>query len=102
MTIKIDANRSTADAEAARQVAGRTPDRASTDRAAIDRSSARTDRVEVSRDAQLMTRALKAAGDSSAIRHDVVERMRRLLDSGELGKDSTRLADALIDHMLNK
>jgi flagellar biosynthesis anti-sigma factor FlgM len=101
MTIKIDANRPTGDAEATRQ-AGRTPDRTAADRAAVDRTSTKTDRVEVSRDAQLMTRALKAAGDSSAIRHDVVERMRRLLDSGELGKDSSKLADALIDHMTNR
>jgi anti-sigma28 factor (negative regulator of flagellin synthesis) len=32
----------------------------------------------------------------------VIERMRKLLDSGELGSDSGKLADALIDHMLNK
>ena len=98
MTIKIDGNRPSGDTDAARKVgAGRTQDRNAT-----ARSAARTDRVEVSKDAQLMTNALRAANDSSAIRQDVVERMRKLLDAGELGADSGKLADALIDHMLNK
>ncbi|MGH9373615.1 MAG: flagellar biosynthesis anti-sigma factor FlgM [Vicinamibacterales bacterium] len=98
MTIKIDANRQVADADATRRATTpRTGDRASADRAAT-----KTDRVEVSSGAQLMTRALKAATDTPTVRHDVVERMRKLLDSGELGKDSGKLADALIDHMLKK
>ena len=98
MTIKIDANRVTGETESTRRVgAGRTQERTS-----ADRSSVQGDRVEVSKDAKLMTSALKAANDSSTVRHDVIERMRRLLDSGELGKDSSKLADALIDHMLNK
>jgi len=98
MTIKIDANRVTGETESTRRVGtGRTQERTST-----DRSSVQGDRVEVSKDAKLMTSALKAANDSSTVRHDVIERMRRLLDSGELGKDSSKLADALIDHMLNK
>jgi flagellar biosynthesis anti-sigma factor FlgM len=104
MSIKIDAHRQAADADAIeRTTTARTSDRASTDRAAADRTAkTQTDRVEVSKDAQLMTSALKAANDTGSIRHDVVERMRKLLDSGELGKDSSKLADALIDHMLNK
>jgi flagellar biosynthesis anti-sigma factor FlgM len=102
MSIKIDANRQAAEAEATRRaVAARTNDRASTDRTSADRA-VQTDRVEVSKDAQLMTSALKAASESSAVRHDVVERMKKLLDAGEIGKDSSKLADALIDHMLNK
>jgi flagellar biosynthesis anti-sigma factor FlgM len=98
MTIKIDANRLTGETDATQRVGtGRTQERVSTDRPA-----ASGDRVEVSKDAQLMTSALKAANDAPAIRHDVVERMRKLLESGELGKDSGKLADALIDHMINK
>ncbi len=98
MSIKIDGNRPAGDADAARRVGStRTHDRASG-----DRSTLQGDRVEVSKDAQLMTSALKAAQDASPIRHEVVERMRKLLDSGELGKDSEKLADALIDRMLNK
>jgi flagellar biosynthesis anti-sigma factor FlgM len=98
MSIKIDGNRPAGDADATYKVGTpRTQDRVSS-----DRSTLQGDRVEVSKDAQLMTSALKAAQESSPIRHDVVERMRKLLDSGELGKDSGKLADALIDHMLNK
>ena len=98
MTIKIDGSRLTGDTDATRRVgSGRTQDRT-----AADRAGAQTDRVEVSKDAKLMTSALKAANDSATVRHDVVERMRRLLDSGELGRDSGKLADALIDHMLTK
>jgi flagellar biosynthesis anti-sigma factor FlgM len=100
MTIKIDGNRAAGDADGLRRVdTTRTADR---DRAAAERTSSQTDRVEVSKDAQLMTSALKAASGPSEIRHDVVERMRKLLDSGELGRDSEKLADALIDHMLTK
>jgi flagellar biosynthesis anti-sigma factor FlgM len=98
MSIKIDGNRPTGDADATHRVGtSRTQERVAQERTAVQ-----GDRVEVSKDAQLMTSALKAAQESSAIRHDVVERMRKLLESGELGKDSGKLADALIDHMLNK
>ncbi len=59
-----------------------------------------SDRVEVSPDARLLSEAVKAAENHSGIRQDVVERMRRLKDSGELGQDAGALADSLIDAML--
>jgi flagellar biosynthesis anti-sigma factor FlgM len=100
MSMKIDGNRLTSDVDAARKAdAARTAEKkAETDRAA----AAKTDRVEVSKDAQLMTSAVKAAQDAPAVRHDVVERMRKALEAGEIGQDSGRLADRLIDSMLNK
>ncbi len=60
----------------------------------------KSDRVDVSSDARLLNDAVKAAEDHSGIRQDVVERMRRLRESGELGQDAGKLADSLIDAML--
>jgi flagellar biosynthesis anti-sigma factor FlgM len=100
MTMKIDANRIPANADAAQKVETKTAERTSADRAA--KSDQKTDRVEVSSDARLMTSALKAANEAPAVRQDVVERMRKLLESGELGKDSAKLADKLIDDLLGK
>jgi flagellar biosynthesis anti-sigma factor FlgM len=63
--------------------------------------SAQTDQVTLSADARLL---LKAATDATAgepaIRMDVIERMRALLNEGKLGNDAARLADAIIDDVL--
>jgi flagellar biosynthesis anti-sigma factor FlgM len=60
------------------------------------------DRVELSSDAQLVTKAVKAAGDAPAIRQDVVARARQKLMAGQVGSDSLKLADRLIDHLLER
>ena len=60
------------------------------------------DSVAVSSDAALASSAVKAANESPDIRPDVVERMKQLRDSGELGRDVGKLADSLIDAMLGK
>jgi flagellar biosynthesis anti-sigma factor FlgM len=60
------------------------------------------DRVELSSDAQLVTQAVKAAGDTPAIRQDVVARARQKLMAGQVGSDSLKLADRLIDHLLER
>lgn len=60
------------------------------------------DRVELSSDAQLVTQAVKAAGNAPAIRQDVVERARQKLMAGQVGGDSLKLADRLIDHLLQR
>jgi flagellar biosynthesis anti-sigma factor FlgM len=60
------------------------------------------DRVELSSDAQLVSQAVKAAGDAPAIRQDVVARARQKLMAGEVGSDSLKLADRLIDHLLER
>ena len=102
MSMKIDGNRqapATSDAEAARRL---DQARKTEQRAAVERQTDKSDRVEVSKDAQLMTSALKAAQDAPAVRQDVVERARQALNNGEVGKDSRKLADKLIDTLLNR
>ncbi len=61
-----------------------------------------TDRVDLSADAQLVRRAMRAAEGAPAIRRDLVEQMRQRLAAGKVGNDSARLADRLIDHLLGK
>jgi flagellar biosynthesis anti-sigma factor FlgM len=102
MSMKIDGNRqagATSDAEATRRL-----DQArKLERIAVERQQTdKTDRVEVSKDAQLVTSALKAAQDAPAVRQDVVERARQALERGEIGNDSQKLADKLIDTLLNR
>jgi len=100
MSIKIDGNRLSGEVDATRRAeATRTAEKkAASDRAA----AAKSDRVEVSKDAQLMTSALKAANEAPAVRPEAVERARKLLESGEIGRDSGKLADKIIDTLLNK
>ena len=97
--MKIDGNRSTADingTDGARKVASDRGTQRTTDPAAVDQE----DRVEASSDVRLLRAALKATNGSPEIRTDVVERMRQKLADGELGQDSGRLADRLIDDLL--
>jgi flagellar biosynthesis anti-sigma factor FlgM len=60
------------------------------------------DRVDISSDAQLMGQAVKAAEDSPNIRQDKVEQARQKLMAGEIGSDSLKLADRMIDHLLQQ
>ena len=60
------------------------------------------DRVDVSENGQFVNGAIKAAADSPDIRHGLVERARQKLATGELGRDVLRLADRLIDHLLER
>src|SRR3954451_22784297 len=55
------------------------------------------DTVQVSADATLANDAVKAANDAPDVRVDLVEKMRALLASGDLGKDAGAIADSLID-----
>jgi hypothetical protein len=58
------------------------------------------DDVGLSPDAQLLGSAVRAAGQTPDIRPDVVERARRKLAAGEVGRDVVRLADRMIDTFL--
>jgi anti-sigma28 factor (negative regulator of flagellin synthesis) len=49
-----------------------------------------------------MTSALKAAQEAPAVRQDAVERAKLALEKGEIGNDSRKLADRLIDTLLNR
>ena len=102
--MKIDGNRLTQDADAtkgtdaARRVTGdrtvtKTGDRMST---------GGTDKVELSSDAKLLAAALKATGDTAAVRTDVVEAMKQKLAAGEIGNDAGRLADRIIDDLFKR
>ena len=58
------------------------------------------DRVALSSEAALASSAAKAAAESPDVRMDLVNRMRELMERGELGADADALADRLIDGML--
>lgn len=60
------------------------------------------DRVHLSSTAQLLATATQAANDAPDVRPDVVARAKKLLESGELGADPERLANALIDRALDQ
>lgn len=63
------------------------------------------DAVQVSGDAQLVARAAGEVGDvagQDVVRPDVVARAREALANGEVGADLERLADRLIDGMLDQ
>jgi len=59
-----------------------------------------TDRVHVSEGATLAATARRAADEAPDIRYDLVEKMRAKLAAGEIGTDAERLADRMIDHLL--
>lgn len=64
---------------------------------AASASVSRGDALRLSPELRQMQAALQAAHDQPAVRAEIVARMRELLDRGELGRDTGRLADALID-----
>jgi negative regulator of flagellin synthesis FlgM len=97
--MKIDSNRPSLDHAALQRLeraAAEAPKQATAGKAASG------DTVQVSADAALANDAVKAASESPDIRADLVERMRALLASGELGSDAGALADSLIDSMIDK
>jgi flagellar biosynthesis anti-sigma factor FlgM len=102
MTMKIDA-KLTQDIEAAKpaEAAQKVAEKRVAKKSDLPGASS-TDRVEVSSDAKLMGAALKAATDAPAIRTDLVEAMKQKLAAGEIGKDSGRLADRIIDDLIKE
>jgi flagellar biosynthesis anti-sigma factor FlgM len=60
--------------------------------------SPKTDHVQVSTEAQVLRTALDQVAGQPEIRHDLVRRMQELNDRGELGRDTRKLADAIIDN----
>ena len=101
--MKVDGHRLTQDTDAtkATDAARKVADGAVTKTG--DRATTRgTDKVELSSDAQLLAAALKATGEATAVRTDVVEAMKQKLAAGEIGNDSGRLADRIIDDLLKR
>lgn len=58
------------------------------------------DQVRLSSGVQLASTAATAAASAPDIRQDKVERAKALLESGKLGNDANKLAEALIDRAL--
>jgi flagellar biosynthesis anti-sigma factor FlgM len=97
MTTRIDGNQGTPlPAHVDRTDAGRAGERA---RPPL--KPGKGDRVEVSKDAAFVHEAVQAANQAPAIRSDKVEHARKALANGTLGADSGKLADAIIDRMLD-
>ena len=101
--MKIDANRLTQDTEATRsaEAAQKVNEKRVAKKSDLPGAAA-TDTVEVSADAKLMAAALKATAEVQPVRADVVEAMKQKLAAGEIGNDSGRLADRLIDDLLKE
>lgn len=60
----------------------------------------RADQLTLSPEAKIMQAAADNATSTPAIRQDVVERMRALLDKGAVGNDANSLAESIIDDWL--
>jgi len=101
--MKIDGNHLTHDTDATRaaDVARKADDRPMS-KTADTRTAGGADKVELSQDVQLVAAALKAASDAPAVRTELVEDMKRKLAAGEIGADSGRLADRIIDDLLER
>ena len=95
--MKIEGNRPTTETESLKRAdaKGQQP--------APNRAADAGDRVDVSADAKkaqgLVADAVKAAQALPDIRAEAVARGRARLESGELGADAGKLADAIIDDL---
>ena len=63
-------------------------------------TSAAPDTLQLSPDVKLAQAAMSGVGDPSSVRPDAVNRAKALLASGQLGSDLERLADKIIDTIL--
>ena len=97
--MKIQGNRPENEAAIAQQKVDRAASEGRQAAAAAAKSGP-GDRVALSSDAALANAAARAAAEAPDVRTDLVERMRALIDRGELGEDADKLADSLIDSML--
>jgi flagellar biosynthesis anti-sigma factor FlgM len=105
MTNRIDGNQGTplppstslGPGQIERVDSGKTPERAN--KPAV--SPAKADRVEVSQDAAFVNTVVQAAHETPAMRDDKIAAAKKALADGTLGQDAAKLADALIDHMLD-
>jgi len=60
------------------------------------------DRVDLSTEAELLAEALRVAEGIPDVRQDLVEQMQQRFARGEVGDDVMRLADAMIDRLLEQ
>jgi flagellar biosynthesis anti-sigma factor FlgM len=96
--MKIEGNRPTQETESLTRADAKGT------RPAPNRAADAGDRVDVSADAKkaqgLVADAVKAAQALPDIRAEAVARGRAKLESGELGADAGKLADAIIDDLI--
>jgi flagellar biosynthesis anti-sigma factor FlgM len=98
--MKIDSYRSHLD-PAVQSESAESVKRAEADRAARTAATdKRPDEVRLSSEAQLTAKAVASASGAESVRTHEIEQARKLLASGELGRDAERLADAIIDRSL--
>ena len=62
--------------------------------------SSGADAVSVSHETQLVQDVVRTASEAPAIREAMVERARALVERGEVGTDLDRLADRMLDDLL--
>lgn len=70
------------------------------DSAGVGKKDQAGDRVQLSSGAQLARTAMGAVDQASEIRADKVAAAKAMLQAGTLGSDPVRLADAIIDRLL--
>ena len=61
-----------------------------------------SDRIEVSSEARLLSTALAAAQSAPEVRADRVEAVRQKLAKGQIGNDVDRLANSMLDDLIEK
>jgi len=64
-------------------------------------ASGGADKVDVSPDAQLASKAIAAAKEAPDVRPDAVARAKELLANGKVGSDPDKLADAMLKGLLD-
>jgi len=60
----------------------------------------RTEGDRAAEDTDFVNQAVRAANEAPDIRQDKVEQAKKALADGTLGADATKVADAIIDQML--
>lgn len=65
-------------------------------------TGAGADALKLSPEAQFLKTLTEQSVGGPAIRQDVVDRMKALLDAGKVGDDVNALADALIDDLTDR
>lgn len=99
--MKIDLHRNGLEPDSASRLeqARRAESSAAVQKARADKPEKAEDAVQVSDAAKLLSRALNAA-DTPTVRRELVDKMRELLKSGQIGQDSRALADRMIDDII--
>lgn len=99
--MKIDQNRANLDTlRGVGADAVRDEKAAAAGKATLDARSA--DQVKLSSTGQLAAAAAQAANEAPEVRPEAVARGKALLESGQLGNDPGRLADKLIDSLMDQ